>query len=105
MIGTVWNNGAYHSTGSGYGIKIKQTDRDRYFDKGWNNIILELGDKKILVSVNINKSSFWSNCRELINKEIGIWLISYGKGKWENGKPPKVKIEQVLDNRFSVNFI
>jgi hypothetical protein len=105
MIGTVWNNGAYHSSGAGYGIKIRQVDRDKYFDRNWNNVVLELGNKKTLVSVNINKSSFWSDCRELINKEIGIWLIHYGKGTWKKGKPPKVEIEQIVDNKFSINFI
>ncbi|APC39659.1 hypothetical protein [Clostridium estertheticum] len=35
MIGTVWNNGTYDSSGVGYGIKIQQTDRDKYFNKDW----------------------------------------------------------------------
>lgn len=37
MIGTVWNNGRYDSSGVGYGIKIGQTDRDKYFNKDWMN--------------------------------------------------------------------
>lgn len=105
MIGTVWNNGNHNSSGSGYGIKIQQIDRDQYFNKNWKNIILELGNERIEISVNISKPSFWSNCRELINKQIGIWLISHGKGTWERDNPPKVRIAQISDNKFSVNFI
>ena len=78
-----WNNGTYNPSGAGYGIKIKQTDRDKYFNRDWMNVILELEDEKISILVNINKSSFWSNCRELIKKEIGIWLIRHEKGTWE----------------------
>lgn len=105
MIGTVWNNGTYNPSGVGYGIKIKQTDRDKYFNRDWVNVILELEDEKISISVSINKSSFWSNCRQLIKKEIGIWLIGHERGTWEKGSPHKAKIEQISDNRFSVNFI
>jgi len=58
-----------------------------------------------LVKVNINKPSFWSNCRELINKDIGAWLIKNGKGTWEKGHPPKINIELVSENRFKVKFL
>jgi hypothetical protein len=34
---TAWNNG-----GATYGLEVHVSDRDRYFDRGWRNVVLEL---------------------------------------------------------------
>lgn len=106
MIVTGWNNGEHHPTGAGYGFKVDVNDRDNYFKKEWEYVILKLqGDVKEVV-VNIDKPSFWSDaCRELISKEIGIWLIRNKKAPWPTGNPPKMRMEQIDDNRFEVEFI
>ncbi len=106
MIVTAWNNSEHHSTGAGYGFKLNSKDRDRYFRKDWKNVFLELEGEEEGVVVNVDKPSFWSTtCRELISKEIGIWLIKNGKAPWPKDHPPKMKMEHTDDNRFKVKFI
>lgn len=106
MIITAWNNGEHHPTGAGYGLKIEVKDRDKYFKKECKNIILELQGKKESVTVNIDKTSFWNvTCGELINKRIGSWLRKNGKAPWQKGCPPKLKMEQIDNNTFKVEFI
>jgi len=42
------------------------------------------------VKVSVDKLSFWDkNCRELINQEIGRWMLDSGYAPWPNGRPPK----------------
>ena len=100
---TSWNNGSHHATGAGYGFKIKIEDRDKHFDPAWGSVIVQLpnGDE---VQSNIDKESFWgANCRELINKEFGVWLIGKKYAPWGKGQPPKFELTHVLDNRFRLS--
>lgn len=58
------------------------------------------------VIVNVNKKSFWSPiCRELISKDIGIWLIRNKKAPWPKGRPSKMRMEHIHGNKFKVEFI
>ena len=41
-------------------------------------------------------------CRELISKEVGIWLISSSKVSWPKGRPPKLQLEQAGKQTFKV---
>jgi len=103
---TAWNNGKYYPTGAGYGLKVDANDRDMYFSRDWSNVILELVGAPNRVVINVNKSSFWgATCRELINKDIGIWLIKNGKAPWPKGCPPKMRMESMGSNRFRVDFL
>jgi hypothetical protein len=98
MIVTAWNN-----SGSGYGLKISIVDRDKYFNRTWQYVVLLLGDNANPLRVNINKKSFWGEtCRELISKEIGKWLIEKGYAPWPKGSPPKFIVEPVSDNQFRI---
>jgi hypothetical protein len=66
LIWTAWNNGQFHSSGAGYGFKVPIQDRDRYFDRYWQQVILILpfGSGPKEESVNVAKGSFWGdNCR------------------------------------------
>ena len=106
MIVTAWNNGAHCSSGAGYGLKIDINDRDRYFRKEWDQVILELDGRVDSVAVNIRKPSFWSNhCREVISKDLGKWLREQNKAPWPRWKPPKMIMEPIADSRFSVRFL
>ncbi|MGI0083293.1 MAG: hypothetical protein ACREAF_02710 [Nitrosopumilaceae archaeon] len=105
MMVTAWNNGQYNKTGGWYGFKISIEDRDKYFKKYWKNVILNLDGEAKDIEVNIDKPSFWSDeCRELISKDIGIWLINNNKGAWAERNPPKLKMEPTQDNRFTVKL-
>ena len=105
MFASVWNNGQHHQSGAGYGIKISEQDRDKFFQKEWNNVILRLEGQSKEVKVNIDKSSFWGQtCRELISKDIGLWLFANNKGTWIKGNPPKLRLEPSGDGKFNVTL-
>ena len=104
FVGTAWNNGSHKMSGAGYGIKLNPRDRDRYFRKPKAFLRLEgqAGD----ISVNTDKPSFWNyTCRELISKDIGLWLISNNKAPWVKGHPPKLQLEPVGDRTFKVTIL
>ena len=101
MIGTTWNNG-----GDGYGIKISESDRDSYFSEDWDSVFLTLEGESGEVEVNINKPSFrCGNCRELISKEIKLWLKKNGKDTWPKGHPHQVKLEPDGEPHLTVTFV
>ncbi|MBP1908296.1 PH domain-containing protein [Methanolobus bombayensis] len=103
MIVTAWNNGQHHKSGAGYGLKISLADRNQNFKKEWEHIVLEMPDYPKLIKVNIKKDSFWNGtCRELISKDIGLWMISKGDAPWSDGKPPKYRMEHSSENNFSI---
>jgi hypothetical protein len=103
MIVTAWNNGSFHSSGAGYGLKISIPDRDRFFKREWKFIVLELEGRNSAVKINVDKASFWDEtCRELISAEIGKWLLQTGLAPWSKGNPPKLFMEHIADNRFSI---
>ena len=85
-----WNNGSHHATGAGYGIQLDANDRNKYFDTNWNTVTLFLEETSCPISVNVDKPSFWGEvCKELIKKEIGIWLIDNGVAPWPKMHPQK----------------
>ena len=105
IICSAWNNGQHSASGAGYGLKVPIDERDRHFKKEWKSVTLELpsGDSYAEVSLNIDKPSFWSEtCHELINKEIGKWLLSSGFAPWPIGRPPKIALDVVSEARFRV---
>lgn len=101
MIVTAWSNGSPSKTGAGYGIKLKAADRDRFFDKTWKFVVLEMSGSSTSIQVNVAKPSFWGNtCRELIHVEIGKWLLHNNLAPWPKGKPPKLQLEHIKYNHF-----
>lgn len=107
MIWTAWNNGAHHDTGAGYGFKIAVADRNRYFERHWDTIIVELPQKRdapLAVEANIAKNSFWSEeCGEVVHQDIGRWLRDHNYAPWESNRPPRFLVEPAEDaQRFIV---
>ena len=104
FIGTAWKGGNSSISGAAYGIRLTVHDRDRYFRKP--NAILRLEGKAGDVYVNTDKPSFWSGtCRELISKDIRLWLISNNKVPWIKGHPPKLQLEPVGERTFKVTIL
>ncbi|MGO9314587.1 MAG: hypothetical protein ACLQBD_15870 [Syntrophobacteraceae bacterium] len=94
MIVTAWNNGK-----TGYGIKMKATDRDKLFRKEWKSVTLEFENSPVRVEVNLSES-FWNRCREIRKKEIREWLQSNGFDSWTKGEPPSLWLEPLGGQRF-----
>ena len=103
IIVSAWNNGRRNKTGGGYGVRIKRKDREKYFQKNWSSVIIELeGEDEVEVSVS---PSFWGKCRELRKKEIGKWLINNKLAPWKKFNPPKLILEQISNNKFRLSGI
>jgi len=106
MIWTGWNNGDHHSTGAGYGFKVTAADRDRHFKRTWRTVTIELpsGDGLTIVEANVTKKTFWDpQCRELISKDIGRWMLARGHAPWPDGMPPRFEVVSLGDRRFRVD--
>ncbi len=76
MRATAWSNGSPTSSEAGYGLRISAVDRDRFFDRAWTEIVLDLPDQS---STSIPLSdSFWKRCSELRSAAVGRWLLTAG---------------------------
>jgi len=103
FFAVAWNNGAYHTTGAGYGVKLSAVDRDSHIRREWGHVSLFLSGRQEPLRVNIDKPSFWNDtCRELINREIGAWLIAQGLGRWPSGGPPRIELRVRSEGAFDV---
>lgn len=102
LIVKAWSNGSPNNqSGSGYGIRISREDRDKYFQKNWESVVLRTDAGN---AINIRLSpSFWKSqkpCSELRSAEIGLWLIEYRLAPWQKGKPPTLKLEPTARQEF-----
>jgi len=104
MIVSGWSNGkANNRTGGGYGIKMSTKDRDHHFSKTWASVSVEIDNGEVL---DIAPSpSFWRKCPELRRKEIGKWMLDHGLAPWPKGQPPKFRLDQMGDRRFTLSCL
>ena len=102
---TAWNNGRWHKSGAGYGLKVSVSDRDRFFRKDWPSVMLRLVVASGFVDVEVNcaKDSFWNgSCRELIARDIGRWLFDLGLAPWPKARPPRFDLSAIEPRVFRV---
>ena len=129
---SAWTNGRGNpATGSGYGIRIRKSDRDKYFDKNKPRIIIHLSNGKT-ISAYLSKS-FWTTCPEVRHRRIGKWILKniteseckpekhkpplfkrivrwifadYQRGvrKWEKGKPPQYNLIPISKEEFELTL-
>lgn len=106
FIARTWNNGSHHPSGAGYGLKIRLQDREQFFNRNWQTVILHLDGHERPVEVNVAKASFWNrSCGELISREIGIWLQRNNRNRWPNRQPHEVRFTVVGERAFRVEFV
>ena len=89
---TAWNDG-----GEGYGIRVGEANRDRYFDKGWGAIEVEIAGVPHQFRL---ASSFWGDSPEFRGRQIGDWLRLQGLAYWPVGSPPALELMPLGGNRF-----
>jgi hypothetical protein len=111
MIIAGWNNGLHNKTGSGYGIRISREDREKYFQRVWDSVIVEFeGVKQVYIRLS---DSFWRKCTELRTRvthiEIKI-IINQRVAEFQNchsregGNPVKIiENQRLLDSHFHGN--
>jgi hypothetical protein len=100
---TAWNNGSHRSTGAGYGIRVSHEDRDLYFSRGWDHVVVDLehsGSATVPLS-----GSFWSRCTELRSADIGRWLLSQRLAPWQKGNPPALSLVHLGGNTFHLTVL
>lgn len=104
MIWTAWHNAGHDILSGGYGFRISASDRDKYFRREWSSVTIALpkADRYLLASANVDKESFWRDCRELISNEIGSWMIEQGLAPWPKGAPPKFNVRIAGDAAFGI---
>lgn len=84
-------------------MKISVDDRRKYFKRYWKSILLKLPERASWVVINVKKKSFWDgNCGELINGEIGKWLLKNNFAPWVLNSPPKFKLLKLKGRKFIV---
>jgi hypothetical protein len=97
---TAWSNGHPLPTGAGYGVRLSDRDRDKYFDPGWDEVIIDLDQgEKVPVSLS---HSFWRSCSELRSAAIGRWLLRNGLAPWSRRSPPTMLLSKVEGNWFNL---
>ena len=102
MIVVGWNNGSPNDrTGGGYGIRVTREDRDRYFQRRWPSVTIEL-DKENMIEVKLS-DSFWRGCIELRSKRIGKWMLDRRLAPWPKGSPPRLKLEPIGNRQFRLS--
>ena len=102
---TAWNNGQWHASGAGYGLKVSVADRNNFFRKDWRSVTLRLaaGSGFVEVEVNCAKDSSWNGaCRELIARNIGCWLLDFELAPWPKGRPPRFDLPLIEPGVFRV---
>lgn len=105
MIVKGWNNGSPDNrSGAGYGIRITKRDRDRYFEKTWTFVIINLGNGDSLKAKLSN--SFWKDskpCVELRSAKIGKWMIDHNLAPWSRNSPPNLELEHIEKRIFRLS--
>jgi hypothetical protein len=103
MYATAWHNGGPPRDPAGYGLKLMDRDRDRYFDSTWKTVILEL-DGGEAATIDLSPS-FWRTCTELRSAAIGEWLLKADVAPWARGNPPGVVVTAIEDDRFAARLL
>ena len=101
MRARAWSNGGTTQSGAGYGVRITPKDRDRFFERGWNTVNVELpGDGTVEVHLS---DSFWRNCTELRSSSIGRWLLEKRLAPWPSGRPPVLELTPRGNGHFTIS--
>jgi hypothetical protein len=103
MRATAWHNGGSSDEPGAYGFKLTEADRDRHFERGWSEIVVEL-DGGDVVKVPVSHS-FWRHSTELRSAELGRWMLAAGHAPWPKGQPPGFVVTPVEGNRFTVRVL
>jgi hypothetical protein len=96
MNATVWRGG----NGSTYGIRVGNANRDKYSDRRWTRIEVEIGGRFHIFSLT---PGFWNKCPEFRDSGAPIirgWLHQHGLLKWPKGNPPQLELLPLGGARF-----
>jgi len=92
MRATAWNDG-----GTTYGISVGPANRDRYFQRGWSHIEVEMDGQVHSIPLT---GGFWNKCPEFRSPAVREWLRRHRALEWPDRKPPVVELVPLGENRF-----
>lgn len=95
MRATAWSNG-----GGTYGIRVGFPNRDKFFQRSWDDIEVEIDGKAHRFVLT---SGFWNRCPEFRDSGAPVireWLRRQGGLEWPKRHPPRVELLPLGDNRF-----
>ena len=87
--------------GGYFGVRIKERDRERYFDPQWKSVEVELDGDFITVPLS---RTFWTTCPEL-RREIDPWLKSHAYIPYPKGYPPHLDLIPLGGDRFRLTTV
>jgi hypothetical protein len=85
------------SANKSYGIRIGKPNRDRYFDRSWPSVKVEIDNVSFEFSLS---PGFWRNCPEIRGKPIAEWFRERGLVPWHKGRPPAFELIPLSENCF-----
>ena len=102
MMASGWHGGGDPHSPAGYGIKFTADDRDRYFERSWDSVVVDL-DGAGPTAINLS-DSFWRRCSEVRSADVGRWLLASGAAPWPKQNPAKIVVTPVDGNRFAARI-
>jgi len=103
VYATGWHNGTRPEEPNGYGLKIVERDRDKYFDRDWEEVLITLeAGPEVTIALS---PSFWRSCSELRSPDVGRWFLENSAAPWRQGSPPGVVVTPLDGNRFSARIL
>lgn len=95
IIVTTWNNGSYHKSGAGYGIRIPK--ESMAIVRNWKSM-------KINNTIIYKKSEMTDKCPEIRSINIGQFLIQNNLNKWVKGTPYELKIIYLGEDNWELRM-
>ena len=93
---SAWSDG-----GNGYGFRLSNKSRDKFFSKEWKYVLLQLPDEEEPIKITLSHS-FWKKCSELRSVEIRKWLFYNMLCPWKKGNPPKFLLVKRIEYFFQL---
>ena len=87
--------------GATYGVRVGKENARRFFDRSWASIEVRIDGTFHLFRLS---STFWTTCPEFRDGPIPNWLKTNGLEKWPKGKPHRLTLKPLGENRFLLSL-
>ncbi len=91
---------AWSSGGGTFGIRVGMPNRDRHFDRSWEQIKVEIDGQFHTFALT---PCFWNKCPEFRDSGSTIirdWLHRHHTLDWPTGEPPRFQLLPLGGGRF-----
>jgi hypothetical protein len=83
------------------GFRFGAENAQRFVDPAWKELVIELDLEPHAFPI---RGSFWRRCPEVRGAAITAWLMRHGLAPWPAGRPPRVRLRHLWDNRFAAEL-